>query len=167
VKESRGRLGEHLEDLVREALYWPPGLRSLLASAAIAAAVVLAGCDSDKIPDISGRHMQPLSEAVLEELDAKNMAKESPVLIRIFKEESELELWKVDKSGRFALLRSYPICRWSGELGPKIEQGDRQAPEGFYTVTPDQMNPYPTTILPSIPASPMPLIAPMADQAHR
>ena len=115
--------------------------RSLIASAAIAAAALLAGCDSDKLPNISGRHMQPLSEATLAELDAKKMAKESPILIRIFKEESELEVWKVDKSGRFALLRTYPICRWSGDLGPKIEEGDRQAPEGFYTVTPDQMNP--------------------------
>ena len=122
-------------------MYRPPVLRSLLASAAIAAAALLAGCDSDKLPNISGRHMQPLSEATLAELDAKKMAKESPILIRIFKEESELEVWKVDKSGRFALLRTYPICRWSGELGPKIEEGDRQAPEGFYTVTPELMNP--------------------------
>ncbi len=44
-------------------------------------------------------------------------------------------------SGRFALLKIYPICRWSGELGPKTREGDRQAPEGFYTVTPGQMNP--------------------------
>jgi len=116
-------------------------LRSLLASAAIAAAAAVAGCDSDKIQNISGRHMQPLSEATLAELDTKNMAKESPILIRIFKEESELELWKVDKSGRFALLRTYPICRWSGDLGPKIQEGDRQAPEGFYTITPNLMNP--------------------------
>jgi murein L,D-transpeptidase YafK len=119
----------------------PPVVRSLLASAAIATAALLAGCDSEKIPNISGRHMQPLSEGTLTELDTKNMAKESPILIRIFKEESELEVWKVDKSGRFALLRTYPICRWSGDLGPKIEEGDRQAPEGFYTVTADLMNP--------------------------
>ena len=119
----------------------PSVLRLFLASAAITAAVVIAGCDSEKIPNISGRHMQPLSEATLAELDTKNMAKESPILIRIFKEESELELWKVDKSGRFALLRSYPICRWSGDLGPKIEEGDRQAPEGFYAITPELMNP--------------------------
>jgi murein L,D-transpeptidase YafK len=124
-----------------QVLYRPPVLRSLLAVAAIAAAAALAGCDSDKIPDISGRHMQPLSEAMLDELDVKNMAKESAILIRIFKEESELELWKADKSGRFALLRTYPICRWSGDLGPKTQEGDRQAPEGFYTVTPDLMNP--------------------------
>ena len=75
------------------------------------------------------------------ELDAKNMTRESPILIRIFKEESELELWKADKSGRFALLRTYPICRWSGNLGPKFQEGDGQAPEGFYTVTPNLMNP--------------------------
>jgi murein L,D-transpeptidase YafK len=75
------------------------------------------------------------------EIESKNMAKESPILVRIFKEESELEVWKQDKSGRFALLNTYPICRWSGELGPKIKQGDRQAPEGFYTITPGLMNP--------------------------
>ena len=122
-------------------MYRPAALRSLIASAAIAAALALAACDTDKIPSISGRHMQPLSEAMLAELDTKQMAKESTILIRIFKEESDLEVWKVDRSGRFALLRTYPICRWSGELGPKIQEGDRQAPEGFYTVTPDLMNP--------------------------
>ena len=85
--------------------------------------------------------MQPLSERMLADIESKNMAKESPLLVRIFKEESELEIWKEDKSGRFALLHTYPICRWSGELGPKIKQGDRQAPEGFYTITPGLMNP--------------------------
>ena len=86
--------------------------------------------------------MQPLSEEILDELDTKRMTKEAPILIRIFKEESELELWKVDKSSRFALLRTYPICRWSGNLGPKLQEGDRQAPEGFYTITPNLMNPH-------------------------
>ena len=69
------------------------------------------------------------------------MSKESPILVRIFKEESELEVWKEDQSGRMALLKTYPICRWSGDLGPKIKEGDRQAPEGFYTITPSLMNP--------------------------
>jgi murein L,D-transpeptidase YafK len=115
--------------------------RSLLASAALAAAVGLAGCDTDSTPGVSGRHMQPLSERLLADLDSKNMAKESPILVRIFKEESELEVWKEDRTGRFAQLRTYPICRWSGELGPKVREGDRQAPEGFYTITPSLMNP--------------------------
>jgi len=61
--------------------------------------------------------------------------------VRIFKEEAELEVWKQDADGQFALLKTYPICRWSGELGPKIKEGDRQAPEGFYNITPGQMNP--------------------------
>lgn len=69
------------------------------------------------------------------------MAKTSPIVVRIFKEESELEVWKQTTSGGYALLKTYPICRWSGELGPKVKEGDRQAPEGFYTVTPGQMNP--------------------------
>ena len=85
--------------------------------------------------------MQPLSDRMLAELKAKKMEKESPILMRIFKEESELEVWKQNDSGRFALLRTYPICRWSGELGPKFQAGDRQAPEGFYTITPGLMNP--------------------------
>ena len=109
-------------------------VRSLLASVAIAAAVALAGCDTDGTPGVSGRHMQPLSERMLADIENRNMAKESPILVRIFKEESELEVWKEDKTGRFALLRTYPICRWSGELGPKIKQGDRQAPEGAASI---------------------------------
>jgi murein L,D-transpeptidase YafK len=119
-----------------------PLVRALFASAAIAAALALAGCNTDSSTSaVNGRHMQPLSERMLADIESKNMAKESPILVRIFKEESELEIWKEDKSGRFALLHTYPICRWSGELGPKIKQGDRQAPEGFYTITPGLMNP--------------------------
>src|SRR5438445_4868244 len=118
-----------------------PLLRALLASAAVAAASALASCDTDGTSAISGRHMQPLSDRMMAEIESKNMARESPILVRIFKEESELEIWKEDKSGRFALLNTYPICRWSGDLGPKFKQGDRQAPEGFYTITPGLMNP--------------------------
>jgi murein L,D-transpeptidase YafK len=113
-----------------------------LASAALAAALALAGCDTDGTQQaMSGRHMQSLSDRMLTEIENKNMAKESPILVRIFKQESELEVWKEDKTGQFALLKTFPICRWSGELGPKIKQGDRQAPEGFYTITPGLMNP--------------------------
>lgn len=62
------------------------------------------------------------------------------VFIRIFKQESELELW-MERDGRFALFARYPICRWSGLLGPKLKEGDRQSPEGFYTVAANQLNP--------------------------
>ena len=117
-------------------------VRALVASAAIASAIALAGCDTDGVsPVMSGRAMQPLSGETLALLEKKDMPKESPILVRIFKEEAEMEIWKQTSGGRFALLKTYPICRWSGELGPKIKEGDRQAPEGFYTITPGQMNP--------------------------
>ncbi len=116
-------------------------MRLLLASAAFAAAVALAGCDTDGTPTVSGRSAQPLSDRLLADMEAKNMEKDSPILVRIFKEEAEFEVWKQDRTGRFTLLHTYPICRWSGDLGPKIKEGDRQAPEGFYPITPGQMNP--------------------------
>lgn len=115
-------------------------VRTLLTSAAIAGAVALGGCNPSDIPT-SGRAQAPLSEKMLSEIAAKNMDKDSPILVRLFKEESEFEVWKKNKDGEFALLKTYPICRWSGDLGPKKKEGDRQAPEGFYTITPGQMNP--------------------------
>ena len=117
-----------------------PFARALLASAAIAAAIALAGCDAESISH-TGRAKAPLSEKMIAEISAKNMDKESPILGRIFKEESEMEIWKQNRDGEFVLLKTYPICRWSGDLGPKKKEGDRQAPEGFYTITPGQMNP--------------------------
>lgn len=64
----------------------------------------------------------------------------APVFIRIFKREFELELW-MKRDDRFHRFATYPICRWSGELGPKLAQGDGQAPEGFYTVDTKALNP--------------------------
>jgi murein L,D-transpeptidase YafK len=75
-----------------------------------------------------------------ERLAAHGVALGVPIYIRIFKLESELELW-VRQDGRFVRLASYPMCLWSGRLGPKLKEGDRQAPEGFYTVSAEQLNP--------------------------
>jgi murein L,D-transpeptidase YafK len=70
------------------------------------------------------------------------MEEKAPILVRIFKEESVLEVWKRETgTSRYALLKTYDICAWSGDLGPKKKEGDRQAPEGFYTITPALMNP--------------------------
>ena len=82
------------------------------------------------------------------------MPKYSPIVVRLFKEEAELEVWKQDTTGRFQILKTYPICRWSGDLGPKLYEGDRQAPEGFYTVTPELMNPNSNFISRSTSATP-------------
>jgi murein L,D-transpeptidase YafK len=106
----------------------------------LALAAALGGCETDDAV-VGARALKPLPAALAAEIDKRNMPRESPILVRIFKEESELEVWKQDAEGKFALLKTYPICRWSGELGPKIKEGDRQAPEGFYTITPGQMNP--------------------------
>jgi murein L,D-transpeptidase YafK len=111
-----------------------------MASAAIAGAIALAGCETDGV-SVPERALKPLSREMVGELEKKNMPKDSPILVRLFKQESEFEVWKQDSSGRYALLKTYPICRWSGELGPKVREGDRQAPEGFYTIMPSQMNP--------------------------
>ena len=62
-----------------------------------------------------------------------------PMLIRIFKAESELEVW-MEKDGAYVLFATYPICHWSGTLGPKIREGDKQTPEGFYTITSRQLH---------------------------
>ncbi|HMA71545.1 MAG TPA: murein L,D-transpeptidase family protein [Xanthobacteraceae bacterium] len=111
------------------------------ASIVVAAAATLCGCETDDLSQAGARALRPLPAALAAEIDKRNMPRESPILVRIFKEEAELEVWKQDAEGKFALLKTYPICRWSGELGPKVKEGDRQAPEGFYTIMPGQMNP--------------------------
>jgi len=71
-----------------------------------------------------------------ERLAKKGLPADSAIFIRIFKAESELEVWMSRESGAtFTHFATYPICYWSGKLGPKLKEGDRQAPEGFYTVT--------------------------------
>ena len=74
-------------------------------------------------------------------LAAHGIALGAPVLVRIFKLEFELELW-MKRGDRFHLFATYPICRWSGALGPKLREGDWQAPEGFYTVDAKALNPH-------------------------
>jgi murein L,D-transpeptidase YafK len=105
------------------------------------ATVLLAGC-----PGLGGggnivpaMKQLPAETQVL--LAKSGMKQESPLFVRIFKEESQLEIWKAKDDGRYYHFKTYPICNWSGELGPKVQAGDKQAPEGFYTVTPGQMNP--------------------------
>ncbi len=117
-------------------------VRVLATSVALAAGALLAGCNSDQVSLANNaKANKPVPEKLVAEMQKKDMDPQSPILIRLFKQEAELEVWKQDRSGQFALLQTYPICRWSGDLGPKIKEGDRQAPEGFYSITPAQMNP--------------------------
>jgi len=124
-------------------------VRALVLAAAFAAALTPVAClgeSSSQSParatkELPARATKELPPELLSLLRQKKMPKLSPILVRIFKEEAELEVWKQDTTGHFELLKTFPICRWSGDLGPKLHEGDRQAPEGFYTITPELMNP--------------------------
>src|ERR1700749_1719172 len=118
-------------------------VRALLTSAVLAAAgAVLAGADGEDMSlAMNAKANQPVPPKLVAAMVEKDMDLQSPILVRLFKQEAELEVWKQNRSGKFELLKTYPICRWSGDLGPKTREGDRQAPEGFYAITPAQMNP--------------------------
>lgn len=115
--------------------------RAGLVVAAIALAGALAGCTEATLGDVSAKATRQLPPELVKSMRAKGMTTTSPIMVRIFKEESKLEIWKQKDNGRYDLAASYDICKWSGRLGPKFTEGDRQAPEGFYTVRPHQMNP--------------------------
>lgn len=102
--------------------------------------LLLSGCVSSVL-DVDQKASQPIPAKLVSDMRKKSMSPADPIVVRIFKQESELEIWKRDRSGRYALLKSYPMCRWSGKLGPKTRNGDRQAPEGFYHVNAGMLNP--------------------------
>ncbi len=116
-----------------------PGLWRVLRSLAplSVALVVLAGCNYSDLP----KQDRPVPGFLVAKMRQVGMKDTAPIFIRIFKEESQMEIWKQRDDGRYGLLKTYSICKWSGALGPKKVEGDRQAPEGFYTVAPGQMNP--------------------------
>ncbi|KQP16586.1 murein L,D-transpeptidase family protein [Methylobacterium sp. Leaf93] len=89
----------------------------------------------------SAKATAPIPAATLALMSQKGTSASAPVLFRAYKKESEIEVWKKAASGRFVHIKTFPICRWSGQLGPKRKTGDRQTPEGFYSVPPRQMNP--------------------------
>ena len=121
---------------------------TVIAGAGIAGAYIVWRHAGAPVPRVS---IPPIavSEALANaerRLKAQRMTRGAPVYIRIFKQESRLELW-MKKEGRWALFNKFPICRWSGRLGPKLREGDRQAPEGFYAVTTASLNPHSSNYL--------------------
>jgi murein L,D-transpeptidase YafK len=110
--------------------------RRALAISAVAGA--LTACAS---METAPAHLMPLPQETVALLGKKRMDVQAPIFIRIYKEESELEVWKLRDDGRFYHLKTFPICNWSGKLGPKVREGDGQSPEGFYTIAREQMNP--------------------------
>ena len=87
------------------------------------------------------RAAERVRPALERDLAAQDLQFGAPILLRLFKLERELELWVRGDDARFVLFRTYPICTFSGALGPKQKVGDLQAPEGFYAVGRGQLNP--------------------------
>ena len=85
--------------------------------------------------------LAPIPAATIALMAAKGTSPSAPLVVRTYKKEAELEIWKQNADGRFVYIKTFPICRWSGQLGPKMYPGDRQTPEGFYPIYPRQMNP--------------------------
>lgn len=103
-------------------------------------ALGLAAC-SNFVKGGDNRHNIPLSGGVVQGLRSMGSGPNEGMVVRIFKEEQVLEVWKRTGSGTYRLFKTYEICAYSGDLGPKFKEGDRQSPEGFYTITPGLMNP--------------------------
>lgn len=74
-------------------------------------------------------------------LAGKDLVFGASVFMRVFKESRELEVWVAHEDGKFRLFKSYAIAAFSGSLGPKLAEGDGQAPEGFYHVPAKMMHP--------------------------
>ncbi len=93
--------------------------------------------------DRATRIAAKVSPRLKAEVAGKSLKWGAPVYMRLFKESNELELWMQGsgKNGEYVLFRNYKICYWSGTLGPKLKQGDKQSPEGFYQVNAGRMNP--------------------------
>lgn len=108
-----------------------------LAGLGLGLAAALSGCGDYQI----SRSEQPLSRKLLALMRERGVSPQSPMLIRAYKKDSQFEVWKMRPDGTYVLLKTFPICRWSGQLGPKTRAGDRQSPEGFYSITPAMMNP--------------------------
>lgn len=115
-------------------------LKTALLIGLFMSAAVISGCTDAKL-SANAKAEQPLPSHLQQRLKAKDMDKNSPIVVRVFKEENVLEVWKKKRNGKYDIVSTYDICKWSGKLGPKYIEGDRQAPEGFYIVRPEQMNP--------------------------
>lgn len=87
------------------------------------------------------KSQKPVPNALLLRMKMQNVDRYAPIYMRAFKKERIIEVWKQARNGNYALIKAFPICRFSGTLGPKVKIGDQQTPEGFYSITPGQLQP--------------------------
>jgi len=97
----------------RRILPMPSRLKAAKIGAALLAAGFLAACQADEF-GYGPKHLRPVSASIKRKMTDLNMSTTSPIMIRIFKEESELEVWKQTRSGKYKLLEEFDICKWSG-----------------------------------------------------
>ncbi len=90
--------------------------------------------------DKSQKAYKRVAPTLIRAMQKKGATLGDPVFIRIFKQEKILEIW-LRQGLTYILFKSYSICHHSGNIGPKIREGDNQSPEGFYTVGVSQLNP--------------------------
>jgi len=86
--------------------------------------------------------LQRVQPGLQQALEKQGLRYGAPIFIRIFKQPAILEVWVENAQKKFEKFKTYPICQYSGELGPKLKEGDSQAPEGFYAVGARQLNPH-------------------------
>ena len=110
--------------------------------------VLFSACAESQTPKRAADAIKRQTPNIQAELSDKSLELGAPVFIRIVKTvdgsktDGYLELFLANSEGRFERYKRWPICYYSGELGPKLKQGDGQSPEGFYYVKPAQMNPF-------------------------
>lgn len=62
------------------------------------------------------------------------------VALLAFKSERKVELWAKNQDQSWKLVHNYPLTGFSGQLGPKLRENDKQIPEGVYRLV--NFNPF-------------------------
>ncbi len=92
-------------------------------------ATALAGCNDTidtatiDLSKVKNKTEQPLPDRLVAEMQKRNMPRNSPIMIRVFKEEGKMEIWKARADNRFEKITDYDICAGTGKLGPKVKEG--------------------------------------------
>ncbi len=89
-----------------------------------------------RIDDIEGEVWKRLENNL--NLAGYKMDYPKEIILAAFKEERILQVFSKDYNG-IKLIKEYPFTAFSGELGPKLKEGDKQIPEGVYEV--EYLNP--------------------------
>lgn len=109
-----------------------------IATAGLCRAETMIETPSSEVSQEVVARMRP---EIAQAMAKKDLQLGAPIFIRIFKESDELEIWVLQREN-FRRFKTYTICDYSGTLGPKEREGDKQSPEGFYQVGADQLNPW-------------------------